>query len=96
MVLNAANSQIVYRFQARDVNLIMGPPPGTKPVRFSVTVDGKPPGAAHGTDVDAQGNGSAERQTTYQLVREQGRITDRDFAIKFADPGVEAFCFTFG
>jgi thiol-disulfide isomerase/thioredoxin len=95
-VLNEPNGRIVYRFHARDVNLIMGVPPGSKPVRFSVKVDGKPPGDAHGTDVDAAGNGTASRQTTYQLVREQSRITDREFEIQFAEPGVEAFCFTFG
>jgi thiol-disulfide isomerase/thioredoxin len=95
-VLNKPGGQIVYRFHARDVNLIMGVPPGAQPVRFTVTVDGKPPGAAHGTDIDEQGNGTAGRQRTYQLVREQQRITDRDFEIRFAEPGVEAFCFTFG
>jgi hypothetical protein len=95
-VLNKPDGQIVYRFHARDVNLIMGVPPGAQPVRFTVTVDGKPPGAAHGTDIDEQGNGTAGRQRTYQLVREQQRITDRDFEIRFAEPGVEAFCFTFG
>jgi thiol-disulfide isomerase/thioredoxin len=94
--LNKSDGQIVYRFHARDVNLIMGVPPGAQPVRFTVTVDGKPPGAAHGTDIDEQGNGTAGRQRTYQLVREQQRITDRDFEIRFAEPGVEAFCFTFG
>jgi hypothetical protein len=95
-VLNKPDGQIVYRFHARDVNLIMGVPPGAKPVRFTVKVDGKTPGAAHGTDVDEQGNGTAERQRTYQLVREQQRIVDREFEIRFATPGVEAFCFTFG
>jgi thiol-disulfide isomerase/thioredoxin len=94
--LNKPDGQIVYRFHARDVNLIMGVPPGAQPVRFTVTVDGKSPGAAHGTDIDEQGNGTAGRQRTYQLVREQQRITDRDFEIRFAEPGVEAFCFTFG
>jgi hypothetical protein len=96
VVLNKPGGQIVYRFHARDVNLIMGVPPGAQPVRFTVTVDGKPPVAAHGTDVDEQGNGLAGRQRTYQLVREQQQITDRDFEIRFAEPGVEAFCFTFG
>src|SRR5258708_205938 len=91
-----ANGRIVYRSHARDVNLIMGPPPGAQPVRFTVKVDGKPPGAAHGTDVDDRGNGTAARQKTYQLVREQKSITDREFEIKFAEPGVKAFCFTFG
>jgi hypothetical protein len=65
-------------------------------VRFTVKVDGKPPGASHGDDCDAQGTGTAARQRTYQLVREQQRIADRDFEIQFAEPGVEAFCFTFG
>jgi thiol-disulfide isomerase/thioredoxin len=96
VVLNEPGGKIVYRFHARDVNLIMGVPPGSKPVRFNVTVDGKPPGDAHGTDIDDQGNGAAARQRTYQLVREQTRIADREFAIQFAGPGVEAFCFTFG
>ena len=96
MVLNEANGRIAYRFHARDVNLIMGVPAGSQPVRFTVKVDGKPPGDAHGTDIDDQGNGTATRQRTYQLVREQARITDREFEIQFADPGVEAFCFTFG
>ena len=96
VVLNKPDGQIVYRFHARDVNLIMGVPPGAQPVRFTVSVDGKPPGAAHGTDIDEQGNGTAGRQRTYQLVREQQRIVDRDFEIRFAGPGVEAFCFTFG
>jgi len=95
-VLNEANGKVVYRFHARDVNLIMGVPPGAKPVKFIVKVEGKPPGAAHGTDIDDQGNGAAGRQRTYQLVREQTRITDREFEIQFAEPGVEAFCFTFG
>jgi len=95
-VPNEPNGKVVYRFHARDVNLIMGVPPGSQPVRFTVKVDGKPPGAAHGTDVDDQGNGTAARQRTYQLVRLQTQIADREFEIQFADPGVEAFCFTFG
>ena len=95
-VMNAANGKIVYRFHARDVNLIMGPPRGAQPVRFAVKVDGKPPGAAHGTDIDEQGKGTAARQRTYQLVRQQKAMADREFEIEFGEPGVEAFCFTFG
>ncbi len=96
VVLNAANGKLVYRFHARDVNLIMGPPRGAPPVRFAVKVDGKPPGAAHGTDVDEHGKGTAARQRTYQLVRQEKAIADREFEIQFVEPGVEAFCFTFG
>jgi hypothetical protein len=95
-VLNEPNGKVAYRFHARDVNLIMGVPPGSQPVRFTVKVDGKPPGAAHGTDVDDQGNGTAARRRTYQLVRLHTDIADREFEIQFADPGLEVFCFTFG
>jgi thiol-disulfide isomerase/thioredoxin len=95
-VLNKPNGRLVYRFHARDVNLIMGPPTGSQAVRFTVKVDGRPVGSAHGTDIDDQGNGTVTRQRTYQLVRQQGRITDRQFEIQFMDPGVQAFCFTFG
>jgi hypothetical protein len=31
-------------------------------VRFRVLIDGQPPGAAHGIDVDAQGNGTVTEQ----------------------------------
>jgi len=94
--LNEPNGRIAFRFHARDANLILGPPRGSKPVRFNVKVDGNPPGAAHGTDIDESGNGIADRQRTYQLVRERQSITDRQFEIQFPEPGVEAFCFTFG
>jgi hypothetical protein len=74
----------------------MGPTaPGT-PVRFRVSIDGQPPVAAHGGDVDEQGNGTVTEQRLYQLIRQPGPITDRQFEIEFLDPGVEAFAFTFG
>jgi hypothetical protein len=61
-----------------------------------VLVDGKPPGAAHGVDVDDQGNGTVTGQRMYQLIRQQQPVADRTFEIEFHDPGVEAFVFTFG
>jgi len=96
VVLNKPNGGIAYRFHARDVHLVMGPAaPGTS-VRFRVTVDGRPPNAAHGIDVDAQGNGTVTEQRLYQLIRQSGTIADRQFEIEFLGPGVEAFAFTFG
>jgi hypothetical protein len=65
-------------------------------VPFRVLIDGEPPGAAHGIDVDEQGNGTVSEQRLYQLIRQQKPIDDRLFAIEFLDSGVEAFCFTFG
>jgi thiol-disulfide isomerase/thioredoxin len=95
-VLNKANGSVVYRFHARDVNLVMGPAtPGTS-VKFRVRIDGKPPEAIHGTDVDAQGEGTVSEQRTYQLIRQPGLIADRQAEIEFLGPGVEVYCFTFG
>jgi hypothetical protein len=95
-VLNQANGKIVYRFHARDLHLVMGPAARGTSVRFRVLVDGQPPGAAHGRDVDDQGNGTVTEQRLYQLVRQAKPIADREFEIEFLDPGVEAFAFTFG
>jgi thiol-disulfide isomerase/thioredoxin len=90
------HGKIIYRFHARDLHLIMGPAsPGTT-VRFRVLIDGNPPGEAHGLDVDSNGNGTVSGPRMYQLIRQQGPITDREFQIEFLDPGVEVYDFTFG
>jgi thiol-disulfide isomerase/thioredoxin len=95
-VLNKPNGRIAYRFHARDLHLVMGPSAPGASVRFRVLIDGKPPGAAHGVDVDDQGNGTVTEQRMYQLVRQPKPIADRQFEIEFLDSGVEAFAFTFG
>ncbi|HEX4506311.1 MAG TPA: cytochrome c biogenesis protein DipZ [Alphaproteobacteria bacterium] len=94
--LNAPGGKIVYRFHARDLHLVLGPGLDGKPVRFKVTIDGKAPGADHGVDTDADGNGTVTGQRLYQLIRQNGTVQDRTFAIEFLDPGVQAFAFTFG
>jgi len=94
--LNTANGQIAYRFHARDLNLVMGPAAQGASVRFQVLLDGQPPGAAHGADMDGQGQGTVTEQRLYQLIRQPERITDRTFEITLLDPGVEAYSFTFG
>lgn len=65
-------------------------------MRFKVSIDGKAPGDAHGTDVAADGSGTVTGQRLYQLVRQPGDIVDRTFSIEFLDPGVTAYAFTFG
>ena len=96
IVLNKANGRIAYRFHARDLHLVMGPAaPGTS-LRFRVLIDGQAPGAAHGVDVDGQGNGTVAEPRMYQLIRQSNPIVDRQFEIEFLDSGVEAFSFTFG
>jgi cytochrome c biogenesis protein CcdA/thiol-disulfide isomerase/thioredoxin len=94
--LNDKDGTIYYRFHARDLHLVLGPGADGKPVRFQVTVDGKSPGDNHGTDTDADGKGVVTEQGLYQLVREKGAIEDHTFEIRFLDPGLQAYAFTFG
>ena len=94
--LNKTGGRIAYRFHARDLHLVMGPAARGTSVRFRVLIDGQPPGAAHGIDVDDQGIGTVAEQRLYQLIRQPKPIADRLFEIEFLDPGVEAFAFTFG
>jgi len=94
--LDTADGAIVYRFHARDLHLVLGPAADGKPIRFRVTLDGAAPGADHGVDVDADGFGTVTGQRLYQLVRQKGEIGDRTFEIRFLDPGVQAYAFTFG
>ena len=96
IILNQANGRIAYRFHARDLHLVMGPTARGASVRFRVLIDGRPPGAAHGIDVDEQGNGSVTEPRLYQLIRQPKPIAERLFEIEFLEPGVEAFAFTFG
>jgi thiol-disulfide isomerase/thioredoxin len=95
-VLNQAEGRIAFRFHARDVHLVMGPRARGTSVPFRVLVDGEPPGAAHGLDVNEEGQGTVAEQRLYQLIREPGSITDRTFEISYLAPGVEAYAFTFG
>jgi thiol-disulfide isomerase/thioredoxin len=96
IVLHQAEGRIAYRFHARDLHLVMAPAAPGSPIRFRVRIDGKPPGAAQGTDVDDQGNGTVSQPRLYQLIRQPGPITDCTFEITFLDPGVHAYAFTFG
>jgi cytochrome c biogenesis protein CcdA/thiol-disulfide isomerase/thioredoxin len=95
-LLNEKDGSIVYRFHARDLHLVLGPAADGNPVRFKVTIDGKPPGASHGVDVDSEGQGVVTAQRLYQLVRDPGPVVDHSFEIRFLDSGVQAYAFTFG
>ncbi|HET7758501.1 MAG TPA: redoxin domain-containing protein [Gaiellaceae bacterium] len=95
-VANERGARLAFRFHARDVNLVLGPRPRDASIPFRVTVDGEPPGDAHGFDVDEQGNGMLRQQRLYQLVRERGSVEDRTVEIAFLEEGAEAYCFTFG
>jgi thiol-disulfide isomerase/thioredoxin len=95
-VLDTAGGSIAYRFEARDLNLVLAPPASGAPVRFAVRLDGKPPGDNHGIDVDESGEGTLSEPRMYQLVRERGPNRQRTFEITFDGPDVRAYVFTFG
>jgi thiol-disulfide isomerase/thioredoxin len=96
VILNRAGGRIVCRFQARDVHLVMAPLVRGEPVRFRVTLDGQPPGTAHGLDADGRGVGVVTAPRLYQLLRQPGPVADRICEISFLDPRVRVYAFTFG
>jgi thiol-disulfide isomerase/thioredoxin len=93
---NAPRGRIVFRFQARDVHLVLRRAEQGEPVPFRVLLDGEAPTDAHGVDADADGNGRLDEDRMYQLVRQRGTVTERTFEITFHEGGVEAYVFTFG
>jgi cytochrome c biogenesis protein CcdA/thiol-disulfide isomerase/thioredoxin len=92
---NQPGNALAVRFQARDVNLVLGSA-STMPVRFRVTLDGQPPGPNHGSDVDEQGNGVVGASRLYQLIRQSGAVKPRTVEIRFLDPGARGYALTFG
>jgi thiol-disulfide isomerase/thioredoxin len=96
VVLDEAEGTIDFSFHARDLNLVMGPLARGGSARFRVRLDGRPPGSAHGIDVDHEGNGVVTDQRLYQLTRQPPPVDDRRFEIEFDDPGVLATVVTFG
>src|ERR1700759_1628669 len=91
-----AGGQISFRFRARDLHLVMSPGQGKGGSQFRVRLDGQQPGAAHGTDTDAQGRGTLAEPRLYQLIRQRGPVVDRTVEITFDEPGAQAYAFTFG
>jgi cytochrome c biogenesis protein CcdA/thiol-disulfide isomerase/thioredoxin len=95
-LLVAAPGKMAFRFHARDLHLVLGPADQGKPVRFRVTLDGVAPGAAHGADTNAAGEGLVDAQRLYQLIRQPDPVREHVFSIEFLDGGVQAYSFTFG
>jgi thiol-disulfide isomerase/thioredoxin len=94
--LTEDNGCIAYQFHARDLHLVMGASASGRAIGFQVLIDGRPPGSAHGADVDDQGAGFVNEPRMYQLIRQPKPIGDQQFEIRFFEPGVEAYSFTFG
>ncbi|SCK32194.1 Cytochrome c biogenesis protein CcdA [Variovorax sp. HW608] len=95
-VTTGKSSRVIHRFRARDLHMVLGPSDDGQPVHIRVTLDGHPPLADHGSDINAQGEGIIDRQKLYQLIRQAAPDKDRIFEIEFLEPGAEAYAFTFG
>ena len=61
-----------------------------------LTIDGMAPGANHGSDIDADGQGIVTGERLYQLLRQSGTVGDHTFEIRFDRAGARAWVFTFG
>ena len=95
-VLNAPSGRITHRFHARDLHLVMAPAAGDQPARFRASVDGEPPGRAHGVDTDEHGEGIVTQPRLHQLIRQRTAVAEHTFEITFLDPGIRVYVFTFG
>jgi hypothetical protein len=95
-VVDEAGGRLAFQFHARDLHLVMGPVARDASIPFRVRLDGEPPGAARGEDVDEEGHGVAIRPRMYQLIRQPSPIVERRFEVDFLEPDVGAFVFTFG
>jgi thiol-disulfide isomerase/thioredoxin len=95
-VADDSGAGLAHQFSARDLHLVMGPGATGAKVRIKVTLDGRAPGADHGADIDADGNGVVDATRLYQLVRQSGSVRQRRFEVRFLDRGAQAFVFTFG
>jgi len=95
VVPDSAGARLAFRFSARDAHVVLTP--GTRSsVPFRLLLDGEPPGSSAGVDVDEDGNGVIGEGRLYQLVRQDGAVRERTLELRFAEPGAEAYVFTFG
>src|SRR3546814_13986626 len=94
--LEQAGGAIVYRFRGRDLHLVLGLASDGKPIRSRVSIDGKPPGADHGMDTDAHGNGTITGQRLSQLSRQANGHGQRLVAFPFLAPAARPTPFPFG
>jgi thiol-disulfide isomerase/thioredoxin len=95
VALAEAGGSIAFRFHARDAHLVLKAGAAT-PIPFRVLLDGEPPGASHGVDVDEDGAGLLREGRLYQLVRQDEKARERTVEVTFLEPGAQAYVYTFG
>ena len=95
-LVREAGAKLLLRFHSRDLHLVLAPDQLGQPVSFRVTLDGTPPASDAGVDSAPDGLGVIREPRLYQLIRQNGAVRARQFAIEFLRPGARAYSFTFG
>ncbi len=90
---SSSDASITYHFQSNKVYLVLDPGQATK--HASLLLDGRPIGGSGGADVD-NGRLVIDKARLYELVNLGGTVSNHVLEIKFDEPGVAAFAFTFG
>jgi hypothetical protein len=80
-------------FIARKVFLVLGTEDG-KPISVTVSLNGKPAGAAAGADVK-NGSVTVDSERLYELI-DQGSVKNGVLELQTDRPGLQAYAFTFG
>lgn len=90
--------QLVYRYTASDVHLVMGAAGGT--VRAEIRMDGEPvPESFRSTDIfeeDGRTYAEIDEERLYTLIDGPGDYGEHLLEILYQSPGVQVFAFTFG
>ena len=96
-VLDAAAGSIAYRFEARDLNLVLAPPASGAPVRFARAP--RRPAARRRPRRSTSTSPARARSPSRGCTSSSASAApsaERTFEITFDDPGVRAYVFTFG
>lgn len=89
-----SGSELVLRFTASQVNLVVGG--GSGGVQAEILLDGQPIPSEAAGDTVSDGKAVFTDHTLYNLVDLDGKYEEHTLTIRFLDAGAEAYAFTFG
>ncbi|MDP2650166.1 MAG: redoxin family protein [bacterium] len=89
----AAGAKIVFRYRAEKVFMVASAEGG---VRIRILQDGKPVGAAAGSDVGEDGTLNVSDEQLYRLIENPDGYGEHTLEIFIEGPALRAFTFTFG
>ena len=90
----AKNAELIFRFDAKDVFLVMRPKTPGATIRIRVLLDGKPPSVLSGADVK-NGVVTVDSDRLYKLIK-LDKGGEHILKLQFIDGNVDLYAFTFG